>query len=73
MKTRWYCMKQNMKNWRWWMALPYMLIFVVALGGLYIFGATLEWLGQKMQQPFDGGGNPFFARQVVEFIRRGEK
>lgn len=73
MKTRWDNIKRNMKNWRWWVALPYMISFVVIFGGMYLIGTIIEWIGKKLQQPFDGNMNPVFARQVVEFIKRGYK
>ena len=66
-------LKKNMKNWKWWVALPYMLTFTFLVGGLYVIGVSLEFVGKKIQVPFIGDYNTLFARQVLNFIKNGRK
>ena len=63
----------NIRNWRWWISLPYLIPIAIVLCAMYGIGLSLVFIGALLMQPMDSTKNFLWYKNVLWFVKEGER
>jgi len=57
----------RLKNWRWWLCLPVLIVLFVVLFSLLVIGEALVVIGEFIQTPYNSSA-PSWLNRMERFI-----